>query len=253
MHVPVVVVEHAARVPDARMRDASATDAADFDLLFVHTETTCTCGCGRVGCTCGLGTAQCQSSVVSGQRQRTNKPILRMRSASWCRTCSTVIADVAKAKDCPFELRVIDDENSTESLPRFTWEANGRWWSPTQPGYRGLPDLIAHWRSTQPVALSLRDRPAARSPTPAQPIDYANSDAALLSRSDRATPLEHRIQDIAAAAIRPPPAFGKPGDSPKKSPPLKNVGDTPSGGASLTKSANKSGTNTPPSTPSPGG
>ncbi|MFM9964434.1 MAG: hypothetical protein ACKV2Q_24795 [Planctomycetaceae bacterium] len=85
------------------------------------------------------------------------KPIVYMRSASWCGPCRVAKKEIQAAADCPFELRIIPDEQPERALPRFTWEVDGKWFAPIdrktgaeRSGYYGVADLVAHWKQSQP-------------------------------------------------------------------------------------------------------
>lgn len=211
---------------------------SDFDLLYVAkpkepeptvVEAACLCGCNKPNCGC---------SAIAAGAGACRKPIIRMRSASWCSYCRAAIKDVAEAEDCPFELEIVNDEASQTSLPRFTWEAGGKWYVPLDPqtgkeraGYRGLEDLIAHWRVTQPATVSVAPR---------------LTDAVAAS-----------VQRHFAARVQSPPAsLGKPGDSGKKRAEPSRSGSTTNASGSAKKSPAPSGPSMAKplaSTRSPGG
>lgn len=106
----------------------------------------------------------------------TPKPIVRMKSASWCVVCVRAKKEIAAAKDCPFELLAINDEQCTTPLPSFEWTVAGKLWTTSdpktgkeRPGYYGYADLLANWKATQPAKPAA---PAA-APAPEQPTRIA--------------------------------------------------------------------------------
>lgn len=228
------------QTPAASSVPLTASDSP-FDLLFVSDDGVCQCGCRKPVCSCSA-IARCANPQLANLNR---KPIVRMKSASWCGVCRTAKQEIGEAKDCPFELVVDPNENAQTVLPEFTWQAGGKWWTPIdpatgqpRPGYFGVKDLVAHWESTRP----------AHQPEGASPRFGSTTTAASAVRlSDQ---VAARVEELARAKIRSPPAFGQPGDSAKKSLPLKNAGDMTSGDASAERSAGKFGTSTRPATPS---
>ena len=227
-------------VGDATNDPRSGERGYEFDLLFVLEDRVCNCGCGQAGCSCSA-IAGCRASQISNLKSQMRKPIVRMKSASWCGVCRTAKQEIGEAKDCPFELVVDPNENAQTALPEFTWEAGGKWWTPVdpatgqpRPGYFGLKDLVTHWESTQ-----------RKNGTDATYRTHESHQSHSVAAQVAA-----RVEELARAKIRSPPAFGQPGDSAKKSPPLTNAGGMTSGDASGKKSAGKFGTSTRPSTPS---
>jgi hypothetical protein len=235
---------------------ASVADSEQvFDLLYVAVNppspdvapvepTGCKCGCNKLECQCGQSNAG-----------KPCKPSLKLVyvGAEWCLPCRGAKKfTIPKLTEAGITVETLDYDHDdkfpgeVKSLP--TWFIVSG--DVVQESFTGHVHENVILEKYHDVEKRVARPEPSKGTGPILHSELRRDASATAS----ATSLESRIQELAHSAMRPPPVFGKPGDSPKKSPPLNGNGITLSGDASATKSPAKSGLNqTSASTPSPGG